>query len=105
MQTRVRIAIIGDRNEQQKAHGAISRALEKGSGGRADAVWVPTDAVGKGEGLAEFQGIWVAPGMPYRSDDGVLRAIRHARVTLTPFLGTSAGFQYALIEVARNVAG
>jgi CTP synthase (UTP-ammonia lyase) len=43
--------------------------------------------------------------MPYRSADGVLRAIRRARDTRTPFLGTSAGFQYALIEFARNVLG
>ena len=63
---------------------------------------MPTDAVEK---LAEFDGIWVAPGMPYRNAEGVLGAIRHARLTLTPFLGTSAGFQYALIEVARNVLG
>jgi len=35
----------------------------------------------------------------------VLNAIRHARLTRTPFLGTSAGFQYALIEFAQNVLG
>jgi len=45
------------------------------------------------------------PGIPYRSADGALRAIRRARETRTPFLGTSAGFQYALIEYARNVLG
>jgi CTP synthase (UTP-ammonia lyase) len=43
--------------------------------------------------------------MPYRSAEGAMQAIRHARVTGTPFLGTSAGFQYALIEFARNVLG
>ena len=34
-----------------------------------------------------------------------MAAIRHARMTRLPFLGTSAGFQYALIEFARNVLG
>jgi CTP synthase (UTP-ammonia lyase) len=43
--------------------------------------------------------------MPYRSAEGALAAIRHARMTRTPFLGTSAGFQYALVEFARNVLG
>jgi CTP synthase (UTP-ammonia lyase) len=43
--------------------------------------------------------------MPYRSADGALRAIRRARESRLPFLGTSAGFQYALIEFARNVLG
>jgi CTP synthase (UTP-ammonia lyase) len=43
--------------------------------------------------------------MPYRSTEGVLRAIQHARTERVPFLGTSAGFQYALIEYARNAAG
>jgi CTP synthase (UTP-ammonia lyase) len=43
--------------------------------------------------------------MPYRNAEGALRAIRHARVTRTPFLGTSAGFQYAILEYARDVLG
>lgn len=34
-----------------------------------------------------------------------MRAIRHARMTRTPFLGTSAGFQYVILEFARNVLG
>jgi CTP synthase (UTP-ammonia lyase) len=43
--------------------------------------------------------------MPYRSADGAISAIRHARTSNLPFLGTSAGFQYALIEFARNAMG
>jgi CTP synthase (UTP-ammonia lyase) len=43
--------------------------------------------------------------MPYRSAEGAMRAIRHARMTRTPFLGTSAGFQYTILEFARNVLG
>jgi CTP synthase (UTP-ammonia lyase) len=43
--------------------------------------------------------------MPYRSAEGAMRAIRHARMTRTPFLGTSAGFQYSILEFARNVLG
>src|SRR5260370_38125338 len=43
--------------------------------------------------------------MPYRSADGAISAIRFARTSHVPFLGTSAGFQYGLIEYARNVLG
>ncbi|MCX6632656.1 MAG: hypothetical protein NTW28_34060, partial [Candidatus Solibacter sp.] len=39
------------------------------------------------------------------SADGVISAIRFARTSHLPFLGTSAGFQYALIEYARHVLG
>jgi CTP synthase (UTP-ammonia lyase) len=100
----IRIALVGDFNETQKAHQAIPRALAA-SNAPAEGVWVPTDSVTNGNSLSEFDGIWCVPGMPYRSADGALHAIRRARESRTPFLGTSAGFQYALIEHARNVLG
>ena len=59
----------------------------------------------KGESLAEFDGLWCVPGMPYRSAAGAISGIRFARTSHLPFLGTSAGFQYALIEYARHVLG
>lgn len=37
--------------------------------------------------------------------EGVLSAIRFARETNRPFLGTCGGFQHALIEYVRNVCG
>jgi CTP synthase (UTP-ammonia lyase) len=101
----MRIALVGDFNDQQKSHQAISKALSAVPGGEVNGVWVPTDSLGKAESLAQFDGIWCVPGMPYRSADGALAAIRYARTSRTPFLGTSAGFQYALIEYARNVMG
>src|SRR5690349_20597744 len=104
MHSAIRIGLIGDFNEQQKAHTAIPRTLAAVSGG-AEGVWIPTDSVGTGEALAEFDGLWCVPGMPYRSADGALAAIEQARVQRQPFLGTSAGFQYVLIEYARNVLG
>ena len=105
MHSEIRIALVGDFNQQQKAHQAIPRALSAVSEVHVEGVWVPTESVGKGELLADFDGIWCVPGMPYRSAEGALAAIRHARVSRTPFLGTSAGFQYALIEYARNALG
>jgi CTP synthase (UTP-ammonia lyase) len=105
MHSAIRIALVGDFNQQHKAHQAIPKALGAVPDGPVEGVWVPTESVGKGEPLAEFDGVWCVPGMPYRSAEGALAAIRHARITRTPFLGTSAGFQYALIEYARNALG
>ena len=83
---------------------AIPRALQATSDG-IETVWIPTDSVGDSQSLAGFDGFWCVPGIPYRNADGAMRAIRHARITRTPFLGTSAGFQYAILEYARDVLG
>jgi CTP synthase (UTP-ammonia lyase) len=105
MHSSIRVGLIGDLNEQQRAHIAIPKALNAAAGGEIETVWIPTDSVGGAEQLAEFDGFWCVPGMPYKSATGAMQAIRHARITGTPFLGTSAGFQYALLEFARNALG
>jgi len=104
MPSAIRIGLIGERNDQQKSHHAIPKILTAASD-RVECVWIPSDAPTSAESLRGFDGFWCVPGMPYRNAEGVLWLIRHARVSRTPFLGTSAGFQYALIEYARNVAG
>jgi len=98
------MGLIGEFNEQNNAHHAIGAALSAASDGKVETTWVSTDSVSK-SALAEFDGLWCTPGMPYRSADGALSAISYARTHRIPFLGTSAGFQYALIEYARNVLG
>ena len=98
------MGLIGEFNEQNKAHHAIGTALAAASDGKVETTWVSTNDVSN-SALAEFDGLWCVPGMPYRSADGALAAIKYARSHRIPFLGTSAGFQYALIEYARNVLG
>jgi CTP synthase (UTP-ammonia lyase) len=105
MHSPIRVGLIGDYNEQSKAHRAIPEALQTASEGNVEPVWIPTDSIAGPQNLSGYDGFWCVPGMPYRNPDGALQAIRHARVTGTPFLGTSAGFQYALIEFARDVLG
>jgi len=105
MHSAIRIALVGDFNELQKAHQAIPRALSASKESGVETVWISTDSVARGESLAEFDGLWCVPGMPYRNPDGAIAAIRYARTANMPFLGTSAGFQYAIIEYARNVMG
>jgi CTP synthase len=55
--------------------------------------------------VASFAAFWVVPGSPYENMGAVIDAIRFARETRRPLLGTCGGFQHALIEFARNVAG
>jgi CTP synthase (UTP-ammonia lyase) len=105
MHSSIRVGLLGEFNGQQKAHQAIPKSLAAVSEGGVETTWVSTDSVEKGESLAEFHGLWCVPGMPYRSADGAISAIRYARTSHLPFLGTSAGFQYALIEYARHVLG
>ena len=70
--------------------------------------WFETEEVTRPEALeslSRFDGIWVVPGSPYKSLDGVLSAIRLAREQEIPLLGTCAGFQHLILEYVRNVLG
>lgn len=96
-----RIGLVGDFDASVPAHQAIPLAL----GDRAEGVWVPTETIRTAADLEGFDGIWWVPASPYRSMDGALTAIRFARETGLPFLGTCGGFQHAVIEYARNVLG
>jgi len=103
------IALVGDYSPEVVAHQAIPRALElagRDVGARVAWAWVHTRGVRDApRDLAKFAGIWVVPASPYENMAGALAAIRWARETKKPFLGTCGGFQHALIEFARNVAG
>ena len=103
------IAVIGDYSPGVPAHLAIPKALElaRAASGRDIAWrWIETRALrAPADGLAEYAGICVAPASPYANMAGVLEAIRWAREQGRPFLATCGGFQHALIEFGRNVAG
>jgi CTP synthase (UTP-ammonia lyase) len=106
----VKIGLVGDRSDKVRAHGAIPRALEGAArlaGLDVTHAWFPTAALagGAGDEFDEFNGIWCVPGSPYASMQGALAAIRYARECSVPFVGTCGGFQHALIEIARDVAG
>ena len=108
MRKNVIVGLVGDRSASVPAHEAIPLALQHAATALQIDIghrWIPTDGVGSSSNVAEFDGLWCVPGGPYRNMDGALRAIRHARESGTPFLGTCAGFQHAVIEYARNVLG
>ena len=103
----VRIGLIGDYGATVTAHVAIPKALElcaRSAGAEVEATWLPTETISR-TALSDFDGLWSVPATPYRDTDGALTAIRFARESERPFLGTCGGFQHALIEYARNVLG
>jgi CTP synthase (UTP-ammonia lyase) len=106
--TTPRIALVGDRSPQVRSHQRIPRlaaALLERDALPLDLYWIGSDEVDSPDDLSGFDGIWALPGSPYRSEAGVLHAIRAARESDTPFLGTCGGFQHALLEYARNACG
>ena len=104
----MRIALIGDRDDTVVAHQAIARALPLTAQSLdvdVEATWLGTEQITSDADLAGFDGYWCVPASPYRNTDGALRAIAFARTQRRPYLGTCGGFQYAMIEFARNVLG
>lgn len=102
------IILLGERSDAVAAHPAIEAALTMARDAAAIDLawkWLRTDTVGTDPraALAGASGVWCTPGSPYASMPGALAAIRHARETRLPFMGTCGGFQHAVIEYARNV--
>ncbi|WP_330308064.1 MULTISPECIES: glutamine amidotransferase-related protein [unclassified Streptomyces] len=103
-----RIALVGDRSPNVVSHTRIPLLLDAlATRDRIvlDAYWIPSEDAEDEEAVRGFDAVWVLPGSPYRSEAGVLTAVRTAREDGIPFLGTCGGFQHALLEYARNVCG
>ncbi|MDA2812231.1 hypothetical protein O4J56_16420 [Nocardiopsis sp. RSe5-2] len=106
--TAARLALVADRSPHVRAHARVPELLEglrRHEGLLADAYWIPTEEAAEPGRLDGFDGVWLLPGSPYRSEEGALAAVRTARTAGLPFLGTCGGFQHALLEFARNVCG
>ncbi|HEY2406097.1 MAG TPA: hypothetical protein VGI10_08840 [Polyangiaceae bacterium] len=107
----MRIALVGDFDRAKRSHWATDAAILHAAarlGISVEPRWVSTASLASGNRarqLDECHGIWGAPGGPYLSMQGILSAIEYARERDVPYLGTCAGFQYALIEFTRNVLG
>jgi CTP synthase (UTP-ammonia lyase) len=105
----LKIALVGDYSPDAKAHVAIPKALALAAnslGARVNESWYATTALSDNAAdLAGYDGIWCVPANPYASMSGALNAIRCARESKIPFLGTCGGAQHALIEYCRNVLG
>ncbi|GHF47340.1 CTP synthase C-terminal region-related (seleno)protein [Streptomyces griseosporeus] len=103
-----RIALVGDRSPNVVSHTRIPLlldALAERDRLVLDAYWIPSEDAAAEGAVRGFDAVWVLPGSPYRSEEGVLAAVRAAREDGVPFLGTCGGFQHALLEYARHVCG
>ncbi len=86
----VRIAVIGDYTPQFESHPATTDAIRLAAnalGLEVSVEWMPTPGTSEGS-LGRYDGLWAAPGSPYQSFEGMLRAIRLARERQWPFVGT-----------------
>ena len=107
----VRIGILGDFNPEFRSHHATNDALQHAASKlklKVESEWIPTSSLVESNAtkkLEALDGLWASPGSPYKSMEGMLKGIEFARKRDWPFLGTCGGFQYAVIECARNVLG
>ncbi|KUO12755.1 glutamine amidotransferase-related protein [Streptomyces sp. DSM 15324] len=103
-----KVALVGDRSPHVVSHTRVPLLLDALAARDRlvlDAYWISSEDAEAPDAVRGFDAVWVLPGSPYRSEAGVLAAIRTARETGIPFLGTCGGFQHALLEFARNVCG
>ena len=83
-----RIALVGDFDERKVAHRAIPIALALAVNDlRADATfeWLPSRELQPTADarLEPYAALWCVPGSPYENTEGVIDAIRFARLHLT----------------------
>jgi len=107
----VNIALVGKYTELHDAYLSVAEALTHGGFGNKVKVninWVDSETIDEdnvAEVLADADGVLVPGGFGERGTEGMITAIRYARVNGLPFLGICLGMQLALIEYSRSVLG
>ncbi|HTJ53036.1 MAG TPA: hypothetical protein VL443_26460 [Cyclobacteriaceae bacterium] len=106
---RISICVIGDYDPRMYTHVALNNAIEHCRPFvQVELIyaWFATDQITETIFTRnKFQAFWIAPGSPYKNDEAVYKAIQWAREYDFPILGTCGGFQYMVVEYARNVLG
>ena len=110
MTNSITIGIIGDFNPEKPSHITTDAALKHAADSLSLDIkpeWLGTGNLRRKsvkDTIRQYQGLLAAP-TPYFFVDGAIKGIKLAREMNIPFLGTCGGYQYALLEFARNVAG
>ena len=109
---RVRIAVVGKYTDFVDSYKSVQEALIHGGIANdvgVDIQWLSSDDFTApdraAEILSQYHGLLVPGGFGVRGIEGMVEAIRHARVSGLPFFGICLGMQTAIIEFARNVCG
>ncbi|MFN0279281.1 MAG: CTP synthase [Pyrinomonadaceae bacterium] len=107
----VRVAIVGKYVELEDAYKSLREALTHASVAnnlRVNVSWIESENLMKDDyenDLRDFDAILVPGGFGKRGISGMIRAIKYARKSGTPFFGICLGMQTACIEFAREVCG
>ena len=107
----VRIAIVGKYVELEDSYKSLREALTHAGVAnnlRVNVDWIESENLMKDDyetDLQDFDAILVPGGFGKRGISGMLRAIKYARKSGTPYFGICLGMQTACIEFARNVCG
>lgn len=82
------IAVVGDYDPANETHRGTDAGLAHAG---LDFEWVSTEEVPPADPaarLGSYAGVFLAPASPYRSMEGALAAVRHARERGVPLVGT-----------------
>lgn len=107
----VKIAIVGKYVELEDSYKSLREALTHAGVAnnlRVNVSWIESENLmneGYENELNDFDAVLVPGGFGKRGIAGMLRAIRYARRSGTPYFGICLGMQTACIEFARNVCG
>ncbi len=107
----VRIAIVGKYVELEDSYKSLREALTHAGVAnnlRVNVTWIESENLMKDDyetELQDFDAVLVPGGFGKRGIPGMLRAIKYARRSGTPYFGICLGMQTACIEFARNVCG
>jgi CTP synthase len=107
----VKIAIVGKYVELEDSYKSLREALTHAGVAnslRVNVTWLESENLlndGYEAELQDFDAILVPGGFGKRGIAGMLRAIRYARKSGTPYFGICLGMQTACIEFARSVCG
>ncbi len=107
----VRIAIVGKYVELEDSYKSLREALTHAGVAndlRVNVQWIESENLMNEDyetALQDFDAILVPGGFGKRGISGMLRAIKYARKSGTPYFGICLGMQTACIEFARNVCG